>query len=193
MNACSGHEDQPDEGEDQDVACEHVRVETDAQRDQAHELAQDLERDDQHEQALRHVRDPALEVPPRAVVANPLDVREDEGQQGERQRHRQGRRRRVDAPDGDAVPRLAGQRQRDEAEDVDRPDEQQQREDVREPEAHGLGRQALLGDLHLRDVVDPLADGLPLAGLAHQPEAKQEVRQQDRDRRPEEQVRRRPC
>src|SRR5712691_4562897 len=33
------HEDQADEGQDQHVAGEHVREETDAQRDKAHELA----------------------------------------------------------------------------------------------------------------------------------------------------------
>jgi len=32
-------EDQADERKDQDVACEHVREKTDAERDQAHELA----------------------------------------------------------------------------------------------------------------------------------------------------------
>src|SRR3954452_8232814 len=42
-------EDQPEEREDQDVAREHVREEADAQRDQPHELTEDLERDDQHE------------------------------------------------------------------------------------------------------------------------------------------------
>ena len=40
-------EDQAQEREDQNVAGEHVREEPDAERDQAHELAEDLERDDQ--------------------------------------------------------------------------------------------------------------------------------------------------
>src|SRR5207253_3276114 len=38
-------EHQADEGEDQDVACKHVREEPDAERDQAHELPEHLERD----------------------------------------------------------------------------------------------------------------------------------------------------
>src|SRR5207342_3135762 len=40
-------EDEPEEGQDQDVTGEHVREESDTQRDEAHELTQDLERDDE--------------------------------------------------------------------------------------------------------------------------------------------------
>src|SRR3954451_13854023 len=76
-------EHQADEREDQDVAREHVREETDAQRDQAHELAEDLERHDQPEQRGRRLGDPALEVADRPVPAHALDVREDEREQGE--------------------------------------------------------------------------------------------------------------
>src|SRR5687768_16227883 len=71
------HEDQPDEGEDQHVAGQHVRVEADGEADQAHELAEDLERHDQRVERLRDVWDPALEVLDRAVVTDPLDVREE--------------------------------------------------------------------------------------------------------------------
>src|SRR5580765_371334 len=81
-------EHQPDEREDQDVAREHVRVEADAQRDEAHELPEDLERHDQDQQPLRRVGDPALEVANGPVPVDPLEMREDEGQQGERERHR---------------------------------------------------------------------------------------------------------
>src|SRR5207342_1298739 len=111
-------EHESDEREDQDVPREHVREETDAQRDQAHDLAEDFERNDQREQWLRRVRDPALEVARRPVPADALEVREDEGQRGQRQRHGQGRSRGVDAEDGDVVPRLAGERQRDEPDQV---------------------------------------------------------------------------
>ena len=55
-------EDQAQEREDQDVAGEHVREEPDAERDQPHELAEDLERHDQEQEALRRLGDPALEV-----------------------------------------------------------------------------------------------------------------------------------
>src|SRR5207247_10563312 len=55
-------EHQADEGQDQDVAREHVREQADAERDQPHELAEHLERNDQEEQRLRGLRDPALEV-----------------------------------------------------------------------------------------------------------------------------------
>src|SRR6478672_10541891 len=100
-------EDQPEEREDQDVAREHVREEPDAQRDQPHELTEDLERDDQDEQSFRRLRDPALEVAHRAVPANALDVREDEGDERQRKRHRERARRGVDAPRRNAVVRLA--------------------------------------------------------------------------------------
>src|SRR5262245_46220677 len=50
-------EDQAQEREDQDVPGEHVREESDAQRDQAHQLTEDLERHDQEQQALRRLRD----------------------------------------------------------------------------------------------------------------------------------------
>src|SRR5438477_5101826 len=72
-------EHQADEGQDQDVAGEHVGEETDGERDQPHELPEDLERHDQREERLRRLRDPALEVADRPVPANPFDVREDEG------------------------------------------------------------------------------------------------------------------
>src|ERR1051325_3747110 len=51
------HEHQPEEGQDQHVAGEHVRVEPDAERDQPHELAEHLERDDQRQHHLRHLGD----------------------------------------------------------------------------------------------------------------------------------------
>ena len=58
---------------------------------------------------------------------------------------------------------LAGERQRQEAEQVDDEDEEHQGRHVREPEPDRLARQPHLGDLRLRDVVDHLADGLPPA------------------------------
>ncbi len=59
---------------------------------------------------------------------------------------------------------LVGERQRDEADHVDDPDEDQQRGDVGEPAADRLRRQPLLGDLHLRHLVDDLADRLAPSG-----------------------------
>jgi hypothetical protein len=55
---------------------------------------------------------------------------------------------------------LVGQRQRDEADEVEHPDEEEERGHVREPEPDRLRGQPLLGDLGLDDVVDRLADGL---------------------------------
>src|SRR6478735_7808311 len=92
--------------------------------------------------------------------------------QRERERHGDRARRGVDPPDRDPVVGLPGQRQRYEAEEVDDEDEEHQRRDVREPAADRLVRQALLGDLRLRDLVDDLAERLPAAGPldAHQPD-----------------------
>src|SRR6266480_196477 len=77
-------EDQPEEGEDQDVASQHVREQPHAQRDQTHELTEDLERDDQGEEHLRCLRNPALEVPHWPVPAHALEVGEGERQQRQR-------------------------------------------------------------------------------------------------------------
>src|SRR5213080_2037448 len=95
-------EHQADEREDQDVAGEHVREETDGERDQPHELAEDLERHDQREERLRRLGDPALEVAHGTVPADALEVREDEGEERQREGDRERRGRRVDAEDRDA-------------------------------------------------------------------------------------------
>src|SRR5437764_3747564 len=168
-------EHQADEREDQDVAGEHVREETDGERDQPHELAEDLERHDQREERLRRLGDPALEVAHGTVPADALEVREDEGEERQREGDRERRGRRVDAEDRDAVPRLARQRKRDEPDQVDDEDEEHQRGDVREPAPDRLRGQALLGHLRLGHVVDQLA-GRPAAGQrrpAHQDEPEQ--------------------
>src|SRR5215471_3354658 len=125
--------EQAQEREDQDVAGEHVGEEPDAQRDQPHELAEDLERHDQDQEPLRRLRDPALEVAACPVPLDPLVVGEAEREEGKRERHRERRGRGVDHPRRHAVPGLAGQRQRDEAEQVDHEDEEEQGRDIREP------------------------------------------------------------
>ena len=128
----------------------------------------------------------------RAVPADALEVREDEGQQRERERDRERGGRRVDAPEsGCRATCLAGERQRDEPEHVDDPDEEHQRRDVREPAADRLRRQPLLGDLHLRDLVDLLADRLAAAEALVRAElpAHQADPEQDRQHRAEHQVR----
>src|SRR6516165_4928106 len=74
-------EDQAEEREDQDVAGQHVREETDRERDQSHELPEELKWHDQDQERLRRLRDPALEVAHRPVPPDALVVREAEGQQ----------------------------------------------------------------------------------------------------------------
>ena len=170
------------------MAREHVREETNAQRDQAHELAEDLERHDQREQRLRRLRDPALEVAHGPVPADALEVREDEGQQGEGKGHRERGGGGVDAPDGEAVPGLAGERQRDEPEHVDHEDEEEERRDVREPAADRLRGQPLLGDLRLGDLVDLLAERLSRVRLDANAPAHEEDPERHRQHRAEHQV-----
>ena len=140
------------------------------------------------EQRLRRLRDPALEVTHGPVPADALDVGEDEGHEREGERHGQRRGGGVDAPDREAVPRLAGERQRDEAEEVDDEDEEQQARHVGEPAADRLRRQALLGDLRLRDLVDLLADRLACARLDADARAHEEDPERHRDDRADHQV-----
>ena len=170
------------------MAREHVREKPDAQRDQPHELAEDLERHDQAEQELRRLGDPALEVANRPVPADALEMREDEREQRERERHRERRRRGVDPPRRHPVPLLPGERQRDEAEQVHDPDEEHDRGDVREPAADRLRRQALLRDLGLRDLVDGLADRLAPVGKEREPAAHREEPERDREDGSDQQV-----
>jgi hypothetical protein len=88
------------------------------------------------------------------------------------------------------VPLLAGQRKGDEPDEVHDPDEEHQGGDIGEPAADRLGRQALLRDLHLRDLVDLLADRLAAADVltgAHLP-AHQAQAHEDREHRSDHQV-----
>src|ERR1041385_2974231 len=176
-------EDQSDRDEDQHVAGEHVRVQPDAEADDAEDMRDRLEqRHERHHRLRDACGDEALEVA-QPVEANSLDVCEDDAEEREHERHGQLRRDGVDAPGGHAVPLLAGERQRDEADDVHRPDEQEQRRDVREPSADGLRGQSLLGDLRLRQLVDRLADRLTLARQQREPAPHQEEAEQDRHER----------
>ena len=86
--------------------------------------------------------------------------------------------------------RLVRERQRDEAEHVDDPDEEHQRGDVREPAADRLRREPLLGDLHLRDLVDR-SRRAPAAwsGSSADLDAHQDDPEHARDDRAEDQVR----
>ena len=170
------------------MAGQHVREQPDAQRDQTHELAENLERHDQEQQHLRRLGDPALEVAHRPVPADAFEVREDEGQQRQRERDRERRGGGVDPPRRHAVPGLTGQRQRDEPDQVDDEDEEQQGRHVREPAADRLRRQALLGDLGLGDLVQGLSDRLPAIGQQRQFRAHQADPEQDRQRGTDQQV-----
>src|SRR5690242_3122109 len=91
-------EHEADEREDQDVAGQHVREKTDGERDQPHELAEDLERHDQRQQRRWGLRNPALEVAHGAVPANAFEVGEHEREQRERERHGERAGGGIDSP-----------------------------------------------------------------------------------------------
>ena len=90
---------------------------------------------------------------------------------------------------GRSCQRLVRERERDEAEHVDDPDEDHQRRDVREPASDRLRGQPLLGDLHLRDLVDRLAERLPPVRAATGLDAHEDDPDDDRDDRAEHEVR----
>jgi hypothetical protein len=83
---------------------------------------------------------------------------------------------------------LAGERERDEPEQVDDEDEDQKRRAVGEPRGHRLRRKARFCNLRLRDVVDHLAEGLPRPGDDGELPPHETEAEEDRDQRPEEQV-----
>src|SRR5437667_460651 len=77
---------------------------------------------------------------------------------------------------------------KDEDEQIDDEDEEEERRDIREPPPDRLRRQSLFGDLHLCNLVDLLADGLPYPRLYTETNAHQEDPEQDRQDGPEQEV-----
>src|ERR1051326_3390003 len=176
------NEEQADADEDQHVARDHVRVEPDAQADDAEHVRDGLEDGHHRHHRLRHAGGhEALEVL-EPVVAHALDVRGGDGEDSEDERDRELRGHCIDPPCRDAVPLVAGERQRDEADEVHREDEEEERCDVREPAPYRLRGQSLLRDLRLRDLVQRLAYGLPLARQECEPAAHREDADEDRQR-----------
>src|SRR5262249_57948153 len=117
-----------------------------------------------------------------------LDMGEDDAEEREHERHRELRGHGVDPPRRHSVPGLAGERQRNEADEVHREDEEEEAGDVREPAADRLRRQPLLRDLRLRELVDRLAHGLSPAGEEREPAAHREDPDQDREQRRDREV-----
>src|SRR3954468_13736991 len=166
----AGHE------EDEQVAGEQVREESDGQRDDPDEVRDHL--DDEEERLERTRRaggderaDVAAEAPrPDAldVVAEPHDEGEDERHGDVRRRRVQGERRDLEAEE--PCRRLGGRRKRYVADQVREEDEEEQRPDEREPLARVLLRHVPAHDVVVREVVDGLYGGLdvvrPLLHLA---------------------------
>ena len=91
-------------------------------------------------------------------------MREDDAHHRQHERDRELRGDRVDAPGRKRNPAyvelVARERQGDEADHVEREDEEEERGHVGEPGADRLGWQPLLGDLGLCQLVKGLADRL---------------------------------
>src|SRR3954467_2099030 len=125
--------------EDEQVAGEDVGEETDAQADEADEVRDDLDDEDRPARRPLHARrDPTREVLAEALRADALDVVADPHHEREDERHRevrgrgeQGERRHLDPEDVHRV--LGVRRQREVADDVREPDEQEDGPDEREP------------------------------------------------------------
>src|SRR4051794_5355611 len=139
--------------EDEQVAREDVGEESDAQRDDPHEVRDDLDGEDRDARgALDPGRDPARQVLAEALGAHALDVVRDPHDERQHERDGDVRRRGVEAErrdlraeDVDLLARV--RRQRDVAEHVRPPDEQEQRGDEHEPLARHLPLHVPAGDV----------------------------------------------
>src|SRR3954451_16312325 len=133
------HRDAAGHEQDDQVAGEDVGEETNGERDQAHDVREELEHEHEDRHRARHPRgDEALEVAAHALRPDALDVVGDEDDQGQDERDGDVGRRRVDRERGDPQPEdadlvLRVGRQRDVADQVGEPDEEEQRADEREP------------------------------------------------------------
>src|SRR5215218_4807993 len=184
----AGHE------QDDQVPGEDVGEQTNGERDQAHEVRQELEHEDEslHERVVDARRDQARQVAAHALHADALEVVRDEHDEREDERDREvGRRcvererRDVDAEDIDLLVRVG--RQRDVADEVREPDEQEQRPDEREPLARHRVVHVPARDVVAHRGVDPLDGGLhAVRALLH---ATGDVdHRADRERRGDQQV-----
>src|SRR3954454_1368062 len=133
--AADGEVEQHDEAaaheEDQQVAGEDVREETNGEADEPDEVGDDLDHEDRGDRRALHTgRHPGLEVADEAlgpdaldVVAEPHDEREDERHRDVRGGREQGERRDLQPEDVDL---LLARRQRQVAEHVREPDEEEE-------------------------------------------------------------------
>src|SRR5215210_2207629 len=160
--------------QDEQVAGEDVREQSDRERDDPHELGDHLDEEDRARRDAGDAgRQPALEVPAQAVAAHALDLvaAPDHERQHERNgevgRGRvQGEGRQAEAEDVDRLLRV--RRQRDVAEHVREPDEEEERGHEGEVLRRRRDRHVALGDLGVGEVVGALDERLhPVRAVLH--------------------------
>src|SRR3954447_16997686 len=182
----AGHE------EDDQVPGQHVREQSDRERDDPHQVREHLEGEDQqHHRAVDAPGDQRLQIAADALGADALGRVGDEDHEREDERDREVRGRGVDLEGRDVGPEevdllLAVDRQRDEADQVRVPDEEEDRPDEREP----LGGHAVVhvaaGDVVAHQPEEELDRGLdpvrprvhPARDVEHRPHGEEPGEQQ---------------
>src|SRR3954468_6429621 len=166
----AGHE------EDDQVTGEDVGEQSYGEREQPHEVREQLEPAQRRHaepaddaRAADALRDEALEVAADALGPDALDVEGDEDDEREDERHGEVRRARVEGEGRDLEPEhLEGlvrvRRQRDVADEVREPDEEEQRGQEREPLAGHLVVHVAARDVVADERVDGLHGGLHAVG-----------------------------
>src|SRR3954467_8118699 len=161
----AGHE------QDQQVAGEQVGEEPHRQRDDPDEVGDQLDHEDRDAHAARRAGgDEGGEVAAHAVRPDALDVVADPHDEGEHERHRDVRRGRVQRERRDLQPEeveglLAVRRQRQIADQVREPDEEEEGAHEREPFGGHLRVHVPARDVVVREVVGGLDGGLDVVRL----------------------------
>src|SRR5918994_2958350 len=182
----TGHE------EDDQVPREDVREETNTQREQPHDVGEELEHEHEDRHPAGHAgRHQRLHVPAEALRADALDVvgdeddeREDEGDGDVRRRGVDGEGRDLEAEHFDLV--LGVGRQRDVADQVREPDEEEEGPDEREPLAGHPVVHVPARDLVAHGHEEQLDRGLHAVGLGLHPLGDPEHRAGRQQRRDDE-------
>src|SRR4051794_24476379 len=161
--------------QDQQVPGEDVREKTNGEADEPDEVGDDLDQEDREgRRALDAGGDPGLQVADGALGPDALDVVAEPHEQREDERHRdvgrggeQREARDLEAEDVDLVLRVG--RQRQVAEQVREPDEQEERPDEREPLRGHLGVHVAARDVVAHEQEHRLDRRLDAVGTVRHP------------------------